>query len=140
MISKEPWRVSIIGGGLCLLLCGGCRRHEIAAPPPIAVQVVALKREPISSETRFSATVRERQRISLSFKVPGTVTALLPVKGPDGKPHEVHEGDVVTSHPDRPLASLDDSDYKRRMSSARDRLAEVQAKQQAALAVVVAST
>ena len=60
MISKEPWRVSIIGGGLCLLLCGGCRRHEIAAPPPIAVQVVALKREPISSETRFGATVREQ--------------------------------------------------------------------------------
>jgi RND family efflux transporter MFP subunit len=137
-MSKKPWRLAFVLGGLLLMLCCGCRRREIAVPPPIAVQAATLKREPINLETRFSATVRERQRIELSFKVPGTVATLLQVKGPDGKPHDVHEGDVVTSHPDQPLASLDDSDYKRRMSAARDRLAQVKAKQQAAMAAVVA--
>jgi len=138
MIGNERWRAAFMLGGWLLVLCGGCHRREIAAPPPIAVQVVSLKREPISSETRFSATVRERQRISLSFKVPGTVASLLQVKGPDGKPHDVHEGDAVTSQADRPLATLDDSDYKRRMSAAQDQLAQVEAKQRAVLAAVIA--
>jgi RND family efflux transporter MFP subunit len=137
MIHDKRWPLALVLGGSFLALCGGCSRHP-ADPPAIAVQAAVLKREPVLLETRFSATVRERQRIELSFKVPGTVAALLPVKGPDGKPHDVQEGDTVTSQPGRPLATLDDSDYKRRVSSARDQLARVEAKQQAALAAVVA--
>jgi RND family efflux transporter MFP subunit len=138
MIGENGWPLILVSGGLFVVLCGGCRRHEAESPPPIAVQAATLKREPILSETRFSATVRERQRIELSFKVPGTVAALLQVKGPDGTLHDVQEGDAVTSQADRPLATLDDSDYKRRMSAARDQLAQVEAKQRAALATVVA--
>lgn len=133
---ERSWRVGLIGG-LILTVLGGCHRRE-AAPPPIAVQVATLKREPIVSETRFSATVRERHRVELSFKVPGTVAELLQVNGPDGKPHDLHEGDAVTSDADHPLARLDDSDYKRRMTAAQDRLAQVQAKERAALAAVTA--
>lgn len=126
------------GVGLVLSMATGCGRREVAASLPIAVQVASLKREPITSETRFSATVRERHRIELSFKVPGTVATLLQVAGPDGKLRDVHEGDLVTSDPAHPLARLDDSDYKRRMSGAQDRLSQAQAKQRAAMAAVVA--
>jgi multidrug efflux system membrane fusion protein len=48
----------------------------------------------------------------------------------------VHEGDAVTS--EKPLAQLDDSDYKRRVAGAKDQLAQVEAKQQAAAATVKA--
>ncbi len=117
----------------------GCQRREVPPSPPIAVQVAALRSEPVTSATRFSATVRERHRIELSFKVPGTVVSLLQVPGFDGKPRDVHEGDAVTSDPNRPLAKLDESDYQRRRSSTEERLAQAQAKERAALAGVTAA-
>jgi multidrug efflux system membrane fusion protein len=115
----------------------GCHR-QIEAPLPIAVQAVALRREVVSSQTRFTATVREQQRIELSFKVPGTVASMLQMAGPDGRPRDLHEGDQV--HPDAsaPLARLDDSDYQRRLSTVRDRLAQAQARQRATVATVTA--
>ena len=64
---------------LLLSALGGCHRKDVAAPLPVAVQVATLQREPITSATRFTATVRERQRVELSFKVPGTVATLLQV-------------------------------------------------------------
>ena len=108
----------------------GCRR-QIDAPLPIAVQVITLKREAVSSETRFTATVRELQRIELSFKVPGTLAAMLQVPGFDGKQRDLHEGDEVRADASRPLARLDDSDYQRRREMARDRLAQAKARQEA---------
>ncbi|MEN6457594.1 MAG: efflux RND transporter periplasmic adaptor subunit [Thermoguttaceae bacterium] len=124
-------------GALAVATFWGCRRADLT-PPPMAVQVATLRREPVVSTTRFSATVRERQRIELSFKVPGTIAALLQVEGPDGRPRDVHEGDVVVAQGDRPLVRLDDSDYQRRVAGARDRLAQVQAKKRAATAAVIA--
>jgi RND family efflux transporter MFP subunit len=100
--------------------------------------VATLKREPVTSETRFSATARERQRIELSFKGAGTVASLLQVLGPNGKARDVQEGDVVTDDPNRPLARLDDADYRRRMESGKDRLAQAEAKVRAGLATVTA--
>ena len=78
----------------------------------MAVQVATLKREEIASQSRFTATVREQQRIELSFKVPGTVASFLQVPGLEGKLRDVHEGDEVRRRLAHPLASLDDSDYQ----------------------------
>lgn len=117
-------------------VASGCHRSPVAPPLPVAVRVAVLKSEPISSETRFSATVRERQRFGLSFKVPGTVASLMQVKGQDGRVRDVQEGDVVTSTPDRPLARLDDSDHRRRVEGTQERLAQAQARQRAAQAAV----
>ena len=69
----------------------------------MAVQVTTLKREEIVSQSRFTATVREQQRIELSFKVPGTVALLLQVPGLEGKPRDVHEGDEVTADSGPPV-------------------------------------
>jgi multidrug efflux system membrane fusion protein len=124
-------------GGLTLLMIVGCRHREDVSLP-VAVQATTLRRESIVSETRFSATVRERQRIELSFKVPGTVASLMQTKGIDGQQRDIHEGDVVKAAPDHPLAQLDDSDYKRRVASATDRLAGVRAKERAMAATVTA--
>jgi RND family efflux transporter MFP subunit len=127
----------MLAAGLATL--AGCRPREVAPSPPIAVQVAALRPETIRAETRFSATVRERQRIELSFKIPGTVQSLLQVPGLDGKWRDVHEGDTVTSDPRHPLARLDDSDYRRQLSGAEERLAQVQAQEHAATAGAIAA-
>jgi multidrug efflux system membrane fusion protein len=117
----------------------GCSRSKDVAPPlPIAVQVETLKQEPILQEVRFSATVRERHRVELSFKVPGTIDKLLQVPGPDGKMHDVHEGDIVTNDSKIPLAQLDDSDYRRREAGARQQLAQAEAKAAAVQATLIA--
>jgi len=134
----NAWKTQLSLLGILAIL-SGCNRHrEIDAPLPVAVQVEILKREPIVSETRFSATVREKHRIGLSFKVPGTVAKLLQVDGADGKPHDLHEGDAVTNDPQRPLAQLDDSDYQRRVSAAKEKLAQAQAKAIAVQATLTA--
>lgn len=139
MCSRKPFWVAGLAGSVLLAALAGCRHHEVPPSLPVAVRAAALKREPITSETRFSATVRERQRIELSFKVPGTVTSLLQVEGTDGKPRDVHEGDIVTA--DQSLARLDDADYQRRVSVAEERLAEAKAKERAVMAnVIVART
>ena len=124
--------------GLVLLAAiSGCRR-QIEAPLPIAVQVITLKREAVSSEIRFTATVRELQRIELSFKVAGTLATMGQVPGFDGKQRDLHEGDEVRADAIRPLARLDDSDYQRRARTARDHLAQAQARQRAIEATVTA--
>jgi RND family efflux transporter MFP subunit len=133
MQCDRKWAVVVV----VFLTLAGCR-HRATAPPPVAVQVTTLQRETIVAESRFSATVRERQRIELSFKVPGTVAQLMQVKGIDGQLRDIHEGDIVRQEPDHPLARLDDSDYQRRVAAARDRLAAVRAKERAAAAAVTA--
>ena len=105
-----------------LVLLPGCHRRETERPLPIAVEAATLRREEIASQSRFTATVREQQRIELSFKAAGTVASLLQVAGADGKLRDVHEGDEVLADPARPLIALDDADFERRLTMARDRL------------------
>ncbi len=138
MKNSKRWLAPGVSCVVFLAFLAGCQRREVAPPLPFAVQVATLKRVPITSETRFSATVRERHRVELSFKVPGTVASLLQVPGTDGHLRDVHEGDVVTNDPHRPLARLDDSDYRRQRAVAEERVAQAQAKQRAATAAVTA--
>jgi len=127
---------SLVLSGLSLAGIAGCHRQAPPSALPVAVRVAVLKAEPVSSDTRFSATVRERQRLELSFKVPGTVESLLQVAGLDGRMRDVHEGDVVPADAEHPLARLDASDYQRRVDTAREKLAQARAKQRAAQAAV----
>jgi RND family efflux transporter MFP subunit len=122
---------------MLLASISGCRR-QIEAPLPVSVQVITLKREVVRSETRFTATVRELQRIELSFKVAGTLAAMQQVPGFEGKQRDLHEGDEVRADVFRPLARLDDSDYQRRLKTTGDRLAQAQARQRAMEATVTA--
>jgi RND family efflux transporter MFP subunit len=133
----ERRAIAILVGLVVLGGVGGCRR-KVASPIPPAVQAAALRREVIDSETHYTATVRERQRIELSFKVPGTVASMLQVPGVEGKLQDVHEGDEVQADTVEPLARLDTSDYQRRVEMSRDRLAQAQAQQRAAEATVTA--
>jgi RND family efflux transporter MFP subunit len=130
--------VVLLGGALFVVL-SGCHRRQVEPSPPVAVHAAALKSESIRSEMRISATAREQRRIEMSFKVPGTIASLLQVPGADGKPRDVHEGDQIVADPNCPLARLDDSDYRRRLSTAEEQLAQAQAKERAAQANVISA-
>ncbi len=116
-----------------------CRRRQIEPPLPVAVRVATLHAERIVSGTPFSATVREQRCVELSFKVPGTVVEMMQVVGADGRPRNVQEGDDVPADPNRPIARLDDADYRRRLSMAEERLAQAEAKQRGVLAQLAAA-
>ena len=87
--SRTRWVVV----GTVVVALAGCNRRPVPTSPPVAVEVKAIRSEPVLSAMRFSATVREEHRVELSFKVPGTVKSLLQVPGLDGKLRNVHEGD-----------------------------------------------
>ncbi len=122
---------------MTLLTPIGCGRRDVPQSVPIAVQVRSVCAEPILSATRFSATIREERRIELSFKLPGTVKSLLQVRGLDGRLRDVHEGDMVTSDPNRPLAQLDEADYLRQVTAAEEKLAQAEAMEKSAIALQV---
>ena len=125
-------RLAVAVLGTVVLTAGGCARQEIGAPLPMAVNVVKLAEEQISSEMRYSATIKELQKVELSFKVPGTIKELLKVPGTDGKPRDVQEGDQVPAG--AVLAKLDDGDYTRAWEIAKQRLAQAENQLQAAQA------
>ncbi len=74
--SRTRWVVV----GMVVVALAGCNRRPVPTSPPVAVEVKAIRSEPVLSAMRFSATVREEHRVELSFKVPGTVKSLLPVE------------------------------------------------------------
>lgn len=127
------WLAAVVFAAMTL---SGCEHEDDRVPT--AVHVTTLRPETVASEARYSATVREHQRIELSFKLPGTVASLMQVKGYDGRLRDIQEGDPVVADAANPLARLDDSDYQRQVAAARDRLAAVQAKQRALAANVTA--
>jgi RND family efflux transporter MFP subunit len=109
---------------LLIVLFGipGCRRAEPGdGTVPIAVQAAPVVCQEMTSETRYSATVLELRRATLSFKVAGTVAALLQVPGIDGRLRDVQEGDEVRAGEE--IARLDTSDYARAAEVAREQLA-----------------
>lgn len=120
------------------LVCG-CGRKQEPAPLPVAVQVATLTNETVACQMRFSAIVREWQQVDLSFKVPGTVKDLLQVPAAGASLRDVQEGDIVSADLRQPLARLDDSDYQRQRTAAAERLAQVQAKEQAVVARLTAA-
>lgn len=117
----------------------GCGRNQEPAPLPVAVQVARLTNETVACQMRFSAVVREWQHVELSFKVPGTVKDLLQVPASGTSLRDVQEGDAVNADPQQPLARLDDADYQRQRTAAVERLAQVQAKEQAVVARLTAA-
>ena len=117
---------------VCVAL-SGCRPVVVADPLPIAVQVQTINEESFSTETRYSATVKELQKADLSFKVAGTIQEFYQVPDPNSsQPRDVQVGDAVPA--DVVLAQLDDADYRRKWNSAREQLAKAESQRVAAAA------
>lgn len=102
------------------------RGTKVAEVPPVSVRALALQEEVVTTGLRYSAIVKELQKVELSFRVPGTVESLHQVEGPGGVLRNVHEGDVLPKG--TVVARLDPGDYERDRRKAAERLASAQAR------------
>jgi multidrug efflux system membrane fusion protein len=102
------------------------RKPQAVDPPPIAVTTVRLAPETVTRAVRYSGTVKEWQRVELSFRVGGTVGALRRVPRAGGGDRDLHEGDRFAAG--TVLARLDPADYRRDQALAAERLAQAEAK------------
>ena len=121
---------------LCVISIAGCRR-EAAPPSPVPVEAITLRRDAIERQLRLTGTVRERQCIELSFKVPGTVASFLKVGQSNEGPRELQEGDVVGT--ESSLVALDSADYQRKRATAQERLAQATSQERAIFAKLTAA-
>jgi RND family efflux transporter MFP subunit len=102
------------------------RKPAAVDPPPVAVTTVRLAPETVTRALRYSGTVKEWQRVELSFRVGGTVDALRRVARPGGGDRDLHEGDRFPQG--TVLARLDAADSQRDRALTAERLAQAEAK------------
>ncbi len=121
-----------IAGRWLLAASAEARRLEPAQAPPVSVRVVQVRDEVVASGVRYSAVVKELNKVALSFRVGGTVEFLHQMEGPGGRVRPIHEGDVLTQG--EVIARLDAADLRRdrdvtagRLATARAKLAEAKA-------------
>lgn len=103
------------------IIVGGCSHHEEAhdaAPTPVRVQTVGLST--MNNGTRYSATITPYEQVDLQFKVSGYVRELLQVRGADGRPRAIQQGDTVSKG--RVLARVREDDYVERVKHVKAQL------------------
>jgi multidrug efflux system membrane fusion protein len=114
-------RLLIAAVALCGALagCGEPKQDEIPVTP---VRVNVVQSYSTSGTVRYSASIVADEPVSLAFKNSGYIVAIHPVKGVDGKPRNVQEGDWVETG--TVLARIRDSDYLTVVEQAKSQLAE----------------
>jgi multidrug efflux system membrane fusion protein len=120
----------VLGGAVfarqSLAAVAEARRPGAVDPPPISVTTTRLAPETLNRAVRYSGTVKEWQRVELSFRVGGTVAELRRVARPGGGDRDLHEGDRFPKG--TVLARLDPADYQRDRAMAAEKLAQAEAK------------
>jgi len=115
----------IIAGTLVVLLtaCGKSKVEKSAIP--VTVRVAEQHRA--DEGYRYSANVEPYSTVNVAFKVSGYVTAILQMKGADGRMRDVQDGDTVKK--DVALAQLRQTEFGDRVNQAKAHLAEAVAEQ-----------
>lgn len=100
-------------------------QDDPAKKPATVVGVRFVEQYAAGGGTRYSATIAPSRQVDLAFKVGGYVQELLQMRGTDGQPRDIQEGDQVTRG--IVLARLRDVDYVVKLQQAKAQLAEAQA-------------
>jgi len=109
-------------GAALLAACGG---HGAIEKPPRPVRLQAAEASPVGGGVRYSANILAREDIPLAFKQSGYVREILQVRGVDGKPRNVHEGDHVARG--AVLARLRETEYEETARQARSQVVQAEA-------------
>ncbi|HEX4355847.1 MAG TPA: efflux RND transporter periplasmic adaptor subunit [Polyangiales bacterium] len=122
-------RVALITVAAC---CACHPQPEAAGKSLTVVKVRAVESSSAAASARYAADIEPASRVDLAFKVSGYIDTLAHVKGVDGKPRALQEGDRVTRGME--LASIRKQEYANKLSEADAGLAEaVAAREQAEL-------
>src|SRR5439155_1297373 len=105
-----------------LLLCAACPAASPAVKSQTAVKVRQLEKGGAAQGQRYSATITAGSRVDLSFKNGGYVEHLCELKGVDGAPRAIQEGDPVKAGQE--LARVRKKDFEHKLAEARASLAE----------------
>jgi len=106
----------------CALLFTSCHHADHPRASLTAVKVMKAQRLEGQSSNRYSASIEAATRVDLAFKVGGYVERITKVKGSDGKPRLLQEGDKVAQNGE--LAALRKADFTDRLAEAHAALAE----------------
>ncbi|GEM_PF-1194244 len=120
-VSRPAARPALLALAVVLLL--GCGK-EPGKPALPAVKARDLHLETISLGTRFSASVKPRIAMDLSFKVAGTVQSLHAVKTPSAT-RDVQAGDTLAKG--IVIAQLETRDYEQAKATAEAALGQAEA-------------
>jgi len=110
---------------------GGCGHHEESyetTPTPVRVHVVGLAAS--GSGVRYSATINPYEQVDLQFKASGYIRELLQVRGVDGRPRVIQQGDSVTRG--LVLARVREGNCLERVQQAKAQLTQTEASLQKA--------
>lgn len=117
-----------IGIFLCLALTAGCRKAESYQKPPKPVQVQEVQNYSPGGAgadgERYSANILPASQNELAFKFGGYVSEIFQVRGADGRPRPVQEGDTIAKG--TVLARLRGDDFAAKVKQAESQLAEAQ--------------
>src|SRR5258705_9575144 len=97
-------------------------RAKQTEKPAVPVKVAAVELNTGSSEARYSATIIPRTEVQLAFNVGGYVDALRKVRGVDGEPRDIQEGDLINVG--TVLARVRQSDYQVKFKRAESQASE----------------
>lgn len=121
-------RFLLMIGALAALLLEGCAETKVSAKGAAARKPVVLGEiasRAFASEREYSAILAPDAQTEESFRVPGYVTEILPVKGPDGRWRAIEAGMPVAAG--AVLARIRSTDYQAVVDRARGSHAEAQA-------------
>src|SRR5260221_7859362 len=114
------WWVAL--GALAL---AACARQETREKPPTPVRLQAAEAAAAGGGVRYSANIVAKDQVSLAFKQAGYVREIMQVRGVDGLPRDLHDGDRVTQG--TVLARLRETDYEETVRQVRSSVGEAKA-------------
>ena len=119
---------SVVAIFFCLALTAGCRKAESFQKPVKPVQVQEVQNYSPGGAgadgERYSANILPASQNELAFKFGGYVSEIFQVRGADGRPRPVQEGDTVARG--TVLARLRGDDFAAKVKQAESQLAEAQ--------------
>jgi multidrug efflux system membrane fusion protein len=112
---------------LCLVVIStACTKNAGEKPLDLrAVRVQSVAPAAAAAGNRYSAQVLAAARVDAAFRIGGYVDEVAPVKGADGRPRLLQEGDVVKKG--MTLARLRQSDVEQKLAEAKAGVAEARA-------------
>jgi multidrug efflux pump subunit AcrA (membrane-fusion protein) len=109
----------------CGMVCGCTKADKPVEKTPTPVKVEAVQSYSASNGARYSASIVAGSEVELSFSVGGYLDSILQVKGADGRPRNVQQGDSVSRG--LVLASVRVKDYAVKVDQASGQLAQAKA-------------
>jgi multidrug efflux system membrane fusion protein len=122
MTTRDQAFVLVLGAAAAGAACAGAHAEKAPARP---VRVEHVQSQPPVTGLRYSAVIQPYEQVPLAFKAAGYVRDVRQVSGPDGRPRNLQQGDVVARG--TVLAQVNPAEYAEKVNQAKAQLADMEA-------------